>query len=152
MKRELISLFAAFTMLIVLNTSCDKEDDNNPNPTPKTKTQLISSSPWVFQSATASGTDISNQPQLACFKDNSVTFTAAGMYTVNESTNVCSPSTAGTFAWSFQSAETVLQLASPLIPNGTGTFTIVSLNETNLVLSQDVNFPPLTTVVVTFKH
>ena len=110
------------------------------------------SSPWVFQSASAGGTDVSNVPQLACFKDNTLTFTSSTAGNINEGANICAPSTAGAFTWNFTAGETVLNLSATIIPGGNSAFTIVSLNETNLVVSQNVNFPPLTLVTITFKH
>lgn len=131
--------------------SCSKEDDNTPPP--KTKTELITSSSWKFESANASGIgDVSNAPQLACFKDNILTFTSASAGNINEGVNICSPSTAGAFTWNFTTNETVLVLSGTIIPGGSGTFNIVSLNETNLVVSQTVNFPPSVLMTITFKH
>ena len=110
------------------------------------------SSPWVFLSASASGSDVSNAPQLTCFKDNIMTFTSATAGNINEGTTICAPSTAGPFTWNFSANETLLNLSGTIIPGGSGTFTVVSLNETNLVVSQNVNFPPSVLMTVTFKH
>lgn len=132
--------------------SCGK--DETPTPT-KTNTELISQSPWKFQSAIANSIDVSSASQLACFIDNIVTFSSGPTFTINEGPIICTPSTAGTFTWSFQSGETQLQLSAPLFPGGSSTFTIVTLNSTNLVISQNVTIPPSLTpilVVFTFKH
>src|SRR2546423_4943401 len=110
----------------------------------KTKTELLTQTSWKFDKATASGVDISTQIP-ACMKDNVTTFVSNGTGTINESTNVCSPTTAGNFTWSFQNNETTLNLSVPLFPGGSGNFTVVTLNETNFVLSQDMVIPPLTT-------
>lgn len=148
-------LFTAITagFASLLFTSCGKDD---PDPAPqKTKTENISSSSWKFQSASASGTDISSNPQLACFVDNVITFNSNLTGSIDEATVICAPSTAGAFTWSFQASETMLQLSQALFPGGTSTFTIVSLNETNMVLSQNVVIPPSSSpiaVTVTFKH
>ena len=122
----------------------------------KTKTELISQSSWKFDHATASGFgDISAQIP-ACYKDNVVVFASNGTGTVDESTNVCSPSNAGSFTWSFQTNETMLHLSTALFSGGSGDFTIISLTETNLVVSQQVILPPPPGVQViaeiTFKH
>ena len=142
-----INLIATTLIFVSFFTSCMQEV------TVKTKTELITQSNWKFDNATATGFgDISNYPQLACFKDNTFTFAANGTLTVDEGANVCSPTTAGSYTWVFQSNETMLQLSAPIFPGGSTTFTIVSLTETNLVVSQDVNLPPTTTVTITFKH
>lgn len=151
-KQRLLWLtITAFSILSF--TGCGK-DDPAPIP-PKTKTELISLSPWKFQSATASGLDISANPLIVCFTDNTITFSSNLTFTINEGANICIPSTAGNFTWSFQSGETQLQLSAPLFTGGSSTFTLVTLNETNLVLSQNVIIPPGVTaipVVFTFKH
>jgi len=151
MKKHILLSTAIFSFLLLSVPACKKEKA----PAPKTKTELISSSPWVFQSASASGTDISNNAALACVKDNSLTFAAAGTGSVAEGTIVCSPTTAGNFTWSFQNTETTLSLSAGLLPGGNGTFNLVSVDATNLVISQNVTIPPSVTpilVVFTFKH
>jgi len=150
MKKQFLSILSSLAFFMVILTGCKKED--NPAPATKTKTQLISQSPWIFQSAFAGSSDVSNAPQLACFKDNIITFAANGTGTINEGSYICSPSTAGNFTWSFQTNETMLVLSAPLFQGGGGTFSLGSLTETNIVVSQDVNFPPPTTVTFTFKH
>jgi hypothetical protein len=150
MKKHLISLIACLSIVAFSAPSCDKDEDP-----PPTKTEVISRSPWIFLSATANGSDVSNTPQLACFKDNTITFAENNTYTVVEGAVVCNPSTAGTFNWSFQNSETTLVLDQPLFPGGSGSFTIVSLTESNLVISQLVTLPApfgATTVVITLKH
>jgi Lipocalin-like domain len=151
MKKQLLFLLAIITAIVIYLPACQKDDPA----TPATKTEIVTRSPWVFQSATASGTDVSNTPQLACFKDNIITFSSNGNYTVNEGAVICAPSTAGTNTWSFQTNETQLVLAAALFPGGSGTFDIITLNETNLVVSQNVTIPPSPTaiqVIFTFKH
>jgi hypothetical protein len=151
MKKQLLFLLAIVMAFAIYLPACQKDDPA----TPPTKTELVTRSPWVFQSATASGTDISSNPQLACFVDNTITFATNGNYTVTEGPIICSPSTAGTNSWSFQTNETQLVLAAALYPGGSGTFDVISLTETNLVVSQNVIIPPSSTaiqVVFTFKH
>jgi hypothetical protein len=132
------------TLLISFLVSCGKEDE----PVVKTKTQLLTQSSWKFQSATASGTDISNNAAIACIKDDVITFTASGTGTITEGTIVCSPTTAtSTMTWSFQTNETVLMMSHGLFPGGSGTFTITELTETNLKISQNVTIPPSTTAI-----
>ncbi len=150
MKKQLTLGITCLACILSLSLGC--KEDTPPPPQP-TKTENISRSPWIFLSASANGTDVSNAPQLACFKDNVITFTANLNGTITEGANVCSPTTAGPFTWSFTTGETVLVLSAPLFPGGTTTFTIVSLDQTNLVVSQAVTFlPPPGTVTITFKH
>jgi hypothetical protein len=139
----------AITFLFI--TGCGKEKD--PAPAAPTKTQLITQSSWKFDHAMAGSTDISSSVN-ACFKDNIATFATSGNMVLDEATTVCSPSYAGTYTWTFQTSETILHLSAPIFTGGSSDFTLVSLNATNLVVSQVMTvapYPP-TTVEVTFKH
>ncbi|HEV7780916.1 MAG TPA: lipocalin family protein [Chitinophagaceae bacterium] len=149
MKKYIFTPLLSLTLVLFALVSCDKDDDT---PAPKTKTELITSGTWKFQSASAGGVDISTAPQIACFVDNTITFSSATAGSISEGAVICAPTTAGPFTWNFATGETELVLSGPLIPGGTNTFTIVSLNETNLVVSQNVNFPPPTLITITFKH
>jgi hypothetical protein len=151
MKKQLTILITCLAGILTLFPGCKKE--STPPPPPPTKTQMISQSPWLFLSATANGADATNSAQLACFKDNVITFTANGNGTISEGAVICSPDTSGPFTWNFTTGETVLVLSAALFPGGNTTFNITTLNGTNLVVSQTVNFlPPPSIVTVTFKH
>ncbi len=149
MKKLFTFSLLSMLMIALLSNSCKKAD------TPPTNTELLTRSPWILLSASASGTDVTNNPLLTCFKDNIITFAAAGTFNVNESAVICSPSTAGNFTWTFQSGETQLVLSAPLFPGGSGTFSLSVLNESSLVISQNVTIPPSPTpiaVIFTFRH
>lgn len=153
LKRRLLFPVMALVAVAVF-TGCGK-DDPDPAPPQRTNTEKITSSSWRFQSATAAGTDISSNPQLACFVDNVITFNSNLTGNISEGANVCVPTTAGAFTWSFGAGETTLQLSTVLFPGGSSTFTIVSLTDVNLVLSQNVVIPPSSSpipVTVTFQH
>jgi len=147
MNKLILASVLCYTVLLF--TNCDKNDDPPP-PAPKTKTELISQGTWKFSTAFAGSTDVSNAPQLACFKDNIITFSTNLTGNINEGTNICSPTTAGSFTWNFASSETILHISTVLITGGSNDFTLVSLTATQLVVSQ--NYPPIGTVTVTFIH
>ena len=132
--------------------SACKKDSNKDKP--KTNTDLITQASWKFSSASASGFgDVSSQiPD--CYKDNTYTFVSDGSGSINESTNICSPSTAGAFTWNFTNSEMGLHISTTLFPNGASDFAIISLTETNLIVSQTMTIAPLppTTVQITFVH
>jgi hypothetical protein len=139
-------------ILSVFTVSCSDKGDT-PAPAP-TKTENITRSPWKFQSASAAGSDVSSNPLLACFIDNTITFSTTLSFTNNEGAVVCSASSPGG-TWSFGSSETQLVLSAPLLPGSSSTFTLVSLNETNLVVSQNVVIQvgvPAIPVTFTFRH
>jgi hypothetical protein len=151
MRKQLLLTTSIVAIAFLFLTGCGKDDD--PVPPAPTKTQLISQSPWKFDHATASGIDISGMVN-ACFKDNIATFTSAGNMTLDEAIIVCSPTYAGAYTWTFQSSETILHLSAPIFTGGSNDFTLVSVNATNLVVSQVMTVAPNppTTVEVTFKH
>lgn len=152
MRKQLLQLsFIALALIFISGCGKDKDD---PAPA-KTKTELITTGSWKFQSASSSlAGDISSYPQLACYTDNTMTFATNLSGTIAEGANVCTSPAPATFTWSFQTSETILHLSFTLFAGGSPDFTIVSINETNLVLSQSVTFPgfPAQVITVTFKH
>lgn len=156
MKKQTITfLTSAVLLFFVIGCKKDK-DDPEPEPEP-TKTEHITESSWQFEKATANGTDVT-AAITACWKDNTAIFVSTaegtGTGTISEGANVCPTSSAGAFTWNFQTNETILFMSTPIIPTGSGSFTIVALNEVNLVVSQDMVLPVLgmQNVVFTFKH
>jgi hypothetical protein len=143
-------LIAALCFTTVTFTNCDKDD---PAPAP-TNTDYITKSSWKFSTAKASGIDVTAQVP-ACFKDNTITFAINGTGTIAEGPTACTPAAPATFTWTFQSNGTQLNLNTPLVTGGSGTFNIVTLNDVNLVVSQMMTIPPATTplnVDLTFIH
>ena len=144
-------LLAALCFSTVLFSSCDKTDE-----APPTNTDYITKSSWKFSSAKAGGFDVTSQVP-ACFKDNTITFAINGTGTITEGATVCTPASPASFTWVFQTNGTQQQinLSTPLITGGSGVFTIVSLNDVNLVVSQNMTIPPSPTAVnveLTFTH
>jgi len=140
---------AALLFLVACFGACKKS-----SPQVKTKIELLAQSTWKLSTAVAAGFgDITSQVP-ACYKDNIYTFVSDGSGTINESTNVCSPTTAGPFTWSLLNNETTLHLSATIFTGGSSDFTLTSLTETNLVISQVVTIAPLpaTNVTFTFIH
>ena len=143
-------LMAAFASILVVFSSCDK--DETP---PKTKTQLLAQGTWKFKSATVSGSDVSGLLQT-CQKDNLLTFNTNGNGVVSEGATKCDPADpdSNPFTWTFASAETIINVSSPLFTNGSTSLTLVSLTDTELVVSQAYN-PPFGVsllMTITFQH
>jgi len=148
MRKQLITL-SIFTLSLFSITSCEKDKDDTPQ---KTKTELISQGSWKLQSATWNSLDALSFFD-DCYDDNIITVNANGTGSIDESTDVCAPSNAGPFTWSFQNNETEIDISATLIPGGGSTFTLVTLNETTLVVSQDFTFGPSTApAILTFIH
>lgn len=141
-------LFAALCFTILSFSSCDKTDE-----APPTNTDYITKSSWKFSSAKAGGIDVTAQVP-ACFKDNTITFAINGTGTITEGANVCAQPSPATFTWTFQNNGTEINLSTPLVSGGSGVFTIVLLNDVNLVVAQTMTIAPYppTTVEFTFIH
>ena len=148
MKKRIASLLTYLAAILFILPACQK-DNEDPQPQ-KTKTELITQASWKFSTAVVGTTDVSNTPQLACFKDNIITFSSNLSGNIDEGANICSPSTAGPFTWNFASNESILHISTVLISGGSNDFTLVSLSSTQLIASQ--NYPPYGVVTVTFIH
>ena len=121
----------------------------------KTNTELVSQSTWKFDNAKVGGTDVSAFVQ-ACQKDNIITFVSTGSGTLDEGASKCNSGDPQTtpFTWNFTSGETVLHVSTILFTGGSSDFTIVTLSETQLILSQNITITGMGTqnAVITFKH
>ena len=146
MNKLILLAVVCFTTLSF--SSCDKNDDPPPS-----NTDYITKSSWKFSTAKAVGFDVTAQVP-ACFKDNTMLFVANGTGTINESTSVCSPAAPSTFTWVFQNNGTELKTNTPIVSGGSDVFTIVLLNDVNLVVSQTMTIAPNppTNVELTFIH
>jgi hypothetical protein len=152
MKKRLISLTSLVILVAVLHISCSKED--NTPPAAKTKTELITKSSWKFSDAKVGGSSVAAFLQT-CQKDNVLTFLSAGTGTADEGATKCNATDAQTnpYTWSFQSSETILFVSTPFFTGGSSSFTIVSLTETELEVSQNITVSGSTqNAVITFIH
>jgi hypothetical protein len=150
MKNQITSLLTGLLSVLFLLSSCEK----NNGPAPKTKTDLIAQGTWKFSAATVGGSDVSGLLQT-CQKDNVLTFVAAGSGTVDEGLTKCNMADPQTnpFTWSFASSETILNVSATLFTGGSSVFTVVSLTETQLIVSQNITVGGSTqNAVVTFIH
>lgn len=152
MKKQLGFLCVLITANFFIFGSCNKSDDP---PAPKTKTQLLIQGTWKFKSATASGTDVSSSLQ-ACQKDNIITFAAAGTGTIDEGPSKCNAidPQISSLTWNFASNETILHISATLFAGTGNDFTLISLTETELVVSIGYAPPvgPIILIVITFQH
>lgn len=148
MKTQLLSIINCLAILVLFFTNCQKED-STPPPS-KTNTQRMTQSPWKFSAATVSGVNVSGSLQT-CQKDNILTFTTAVAGSMDEGATKCNAGDPQTnpFTWNFANNETIVHISTVLFTGGITDFTLVSISDTQLVLSQVINSQ---TVVVTFIH
>jgi hypothetical protein len=153
--------FLTFFGSLLLLGSCQKDDGGA---APKTKTELISSTSWKYNDAKID-TDNNGTGDLAlpagfveaCQTDNTIVFANSGSGTVDEGGTKCDQADPQTipFTWNFGTNETVINFSSAVFVGVGGDFKIISLTETELVLSKVLTIPgiplPLT-VIVSFKH
>ncbi len=137
-------------LLATLLVSCNK-DDKDDSPKELTKSELLTTGSWKFDKFTASGIHLA----LGCYHDNTITF-SPNTATIAEGANQCTPPSPSTpFNWSFKSNQTQLSTATPIFTGGSTEFTIVTLTETSLVLTQNWAVPPSpdpVPVEITLKH
>ncbi len=153
MKKRLLLFSSILILVSMLHINCSKENGSAP-PTSKTKTELIAKATWKFSDAKVNGTSVSSFLQ-SCQKDNILTFHSAGTGTADEGATKCDPSDPQTspFTWNFQTNETILFVSTPFFSGGSSTFTLVSLTETELIISQNINVSGSTqNAVITFVH
>lgn len=150
MKKQFLALSVTILLLAPIFTNC-KKSSTTPG---KTKTEMISQSSWKFDNAKVGGSDVSALLQT-CQKDNILVFVSTGTGTVDEGTTKCNSGDQQTtpFTWNFQSNETILHVSTIFFTGGSSDFTIVSLSETQFVLSQNITVSGTTqNAVVTLKH
>ncbi len=157
MQKRLLLLSGILSVLI-LSIGCSKDDDD-PTPPQTTKTELLVKGPWLLLKAEAAGIgDVTDQLE-DCMKDNILTFTSTanrqGTGIADEGALKCYATQQTAFTWTLDAAETTLTSDKPLFTGGSLDFTVVSLNETNLVVKQQMTIPgaPMPFMVtLTLKH
>ncbi|MBS1920258.1 MAG: lipocalin family protein [Bacteroidetes bacterium] len=152
MKSPILKIFVVSFLLATMFQACKKSSSSS---TPsKTKTDLLTQASWKFSTATVGGADVSSLLQ-SCQKDNILTFQSNGNGSLDEGPTKCNSGDPQTnpFTWTFQSSETMIHVSAVLFTGGSSDFTLVSLTETQLVLSQNITLGGTTqNAVVTFIH
>lgn len=149
------SLFKLRILLVVTLLfsliSCGKEDSKPL----LTDEELIGSGiAWKLNTVTANGSDVSSLID-DCVVDNLITFYAkSGGNTgvVDEGASKCDTTDPQTtdFTWTYNDATSILTFNSNIIdvPGSDGEITVVSVNENELMLSQDIKIAGFTQTVL----
>jgi len=144
-----------FSFLLITAVSCSKSDAPAPV-VPKSNTILLTQNTWKLQTvgidANKDGVAESDVTVLvqACKLDNAYTFKTDATGTMDESVAKCNVADAQTqaFTWTFKNTETIL---SGTFSFTNGDATILSLNDTNLVVAYD-DASSGNHLVATLKH
>jgi hypothetical protein len=153
-----ISSFVLVVSFLAFQGCKDDEETATITPVAKTKTELISVSPWILSASTVNPgfddgegnliTDLfsMNEP---CDNDDEIIFMADGTGSENEGATKCDPDgeqELGTFAWSFNATETEIRAFGD-------TLGISELSETKMILTTILTEDGLSnTITVTFEH
>jgi hypothetical protein len=138
-------LWALPILFMVFTVSCKK---SNSTP-PKTNSDYLTQGSWKLSMATSNGADVTSSVP-ACKKDNIYTFSANLSGSMDEGATKCNSADPQTtsFTWSFTTS-TVLHVTIPLFPGSGNDFTLVTLNDTQLVVTFVQSGQ---TIVATFVH
>jgi hypothetical protein len=147
-----------FSFLLICAASCRKSAVDAPA-LPKSKTVLLTQTSWKIQSVALdqnkdgiSDGDATSYI-LPCKLDNTYTFKTDGTGTMDEAAAKCNETDPQTqpFTWVFKNTETIL---SGTFSFTNGDATIVSMNDTNLVVTYDDNLGTPTTyhILATLQH
>jgi hypothetical protein len=142
---------------VISGLGCKKSDSTTTPP--KSKTVLLTQSIWKVQSVSVDlnkdgigDADASSYFQ-SCDLDNTYNFKTDGTGIMDEGATICDSSNPQTraFIWSFKNNETIL---SGDFISSNGDATLISINDTNLVISYDYQSTPSTTyrIIATLKH
>jgi hypothetical protein len=149
MNNRLLKIHVALFLIFFSMIGCKKSSVHI-----KTNTELLTQSAWYFDNAKVGGTDVS--PLLpTCQKDNILTFASNGTGILDEGPTKCNASDPQQtpFTWSFLSSETILHVSTVLFTGGSSDFNIVTLTETQFVISQNITVSGTTqNAVITLKH
>ncbi len=146
-----------FLILIafIVTQGCGKGSVVTGDPiTYNTKTELLAKSNWKFTAAFSNGVDVSGS-LAACQKNNTILFVNGGGGSIDEGPTKCNtldPQTS-LFTWNFDTAETTITISTILFTGGSNLFTIVSLTDASLVVSQNMTIGGTPqNVILNFSH
>lgn len=140
--------------------SC-KKDNNNSNQS--TKTQLLTTGSWKYDSG---GADLDHNGSIdltleflnavpSCLLDNIVTFKTDGSGVNDEGASKCDPSSPQTtsFNWNFVNNENAVNISGSGFAGASGQFQIKELSSTKFTFTKDTTFNNIpATLIVNLKH
>jgi hypothetical protein len=152
MKKYLVFLSTILFALAFTFSACSKDDSDNNN-NQKSKEELIAQGSWKYKSASNNGNPYTGF--LSCQTDNVLDFNLNGTGVSDEGSTKCNAADPQTipYTWSLINNKTEIQLSASLFTDTGTTITLVSVTETQLVVTIGVATPgPVLLVQVTFEH
>lgn len=150
--------FLLFATLLVSFVSCKKEN----NTAAATRTQLLTSSPWVYESGgvdtDGNGTIDLNLSMIGippCVTDNKGIFNTNGTGVNDEGPTKCDPTAPQTtpFNWAFTNNESNLTISGNAFLGLSGSFRVRTLTSTQLTISRDTSVMGLSmAILLNLKH
>ena len=150
MKKYLFFLPITLFALALGFTSCEKDDDPSSQ---KSKEELIAQGSWKFKSASANGNPYTSF--ATCQTDNVLDFNINGTGVKDEGSTKCNAADPQSvpYTWTLANNKTEIQLSASLFTDTGTTLTIVSVSETQLVVSVGVStVGPVLLVQIIFEH
>ncbi|HUR66817.1 MAG TPA: lipocalin family protein [Chitinophagaceae bacterium] len=150
MKKYLLFLPAILFALSFTFTACDKNDTPSNQ---KSKEELIAQGSWKFKSASNNG--VPYTAFATCQADNILDFNINGTGVKDEGSTKCNAGDPQSvpYTWTLANNKTEIQLSSSLFTDTGTTLTIVSVTETQLIVSVGVaTTGPIVLVQITFEH
>ena len=150
---------------VIFFAACGNDDDGGNTPVPATKTQLLTSAPWIGTAATIDPpvdfggtliTDLFAQNEQ-CNRDDILNFKSDKTYTFEEGVSKCDdndPQVFDTGTWTFNSDETVVTITSDGAGSEVMNATIISITATQMVTEtiEDFGGSVNYTITSTYVH
>jgi hypothetical protein len=150
MQKKLFSFILIAAIIMTAGFSGCKKDET---PAPPTSSDLMAKAPWKLSKVLSGGIDVSGLV-TACIKDNLLQFniaTPANTGTVDEGATKCNAADAqvSNFTWVLDPAFNLVTISgnAAILPGAANTFTLVSVNDTEMVITQNVVFFGVTQMV-----
>lgn len=156
MKTKFLSIVLVGSFLAF--QGCKDDDGATTTPAAKTKTELLSVSPWILSASTVNPgipdgegnliTDLFSMSE-PCDNDDEIIFMADGTGSENEGATKCDPQgeqELGAFTWSFNATETEIRAFGD-------TLSLSELSETKMILTTILTEDGFSgTITATFEH
>lgn len=156
MKNKITGLFILAALILTAGFSGCKKDET---PAAPTTIDLMVKAPWKFSKALSGSIDVSGLV-TPCIKDNLLQFNVASPAntgTVDEGPTKCNAADPqiSNFTWVLDPAFNIVTISgnAAILPGSANTFTLVSVTDTEMVITQNITvFGTTQMVTATLVH